>query len=264
MFGIDTQEEIPRAYLEDHAAWDDYIGHLWYSLLRFYEFSPSRSVIEIGPGASAKIGRALARVDYEGRLYVIDSSQKVIDALKPRYAELLPKARIEWICRPLHACHDAIPQGADFMLSNHIIDDMILSGAQADAPEGERVQDWAAAYTHVPAEKVRECWTLLAKDPARLAAAKRAAGDGILGAIAALAPRHVVFSQYPSSTLYDNGMAGLNESALAVFERLRAAFKTTLADNAAVQAILNANKNYGNEHIGEHVLNAKYWMLCRP
>ena len=256
MFGLDTHENIPQSFLTDHDVWDRYIGDIWHSLLQYMDFNASGTVIEIAPGASIKIGAALARAGFQGHLYVVDTSADVIAALKPRYESLLPNAQITWVCKSLHDSQDDLPQYADFLLASNMIDDMMIYHAAK-----ENALSWASSYTHVPAQELQKAWRILAADDAKLSATKIDVRENIVDTIKKLGAKRVILNQYPSSTLYDHGMGALNDHAYDVLSQIKA--RRLAIDDTAVQKILNTHKHYNNQHIGTHVLNAAYWMLCK-
>ena len=263
MFGIDTQEKMPEAFLTDHAAWDEYMGHIWYNILSFANFTKESSVVDIAPGSSIKLGAALAKFGYRGQLYVVDSSPEALEALKKKYSDLLPQAQIHWLCGPLKEQTAHLPRQPDYLLGNHILDDMILADAFDTPLEQKKSFSWASAYEHAPTIGFQKNWERLLDEPALLARCKEAVETNLAETIRTLAPRYLLLNQYPSSTLYDHGMGVVNDHAFSVLTALKGLLQEEPADQHHLQAILNLNRNFGNTHIGEHILNAKYWMLWR-
>lgn len=268
MFGIDTHEKMPESFLTDHAAWDHFMGHIWYNVLEFLNFRNDCSIVDVAPGTSIKLASALARFDYSGEIYVVDASAEALKVLAEKYAALLPKARFHWVCGPLAEQAAALPQAPDYFLGNHILDDLLLGAADAAAEEKEhRERDtfsWAAAYTHSPSDAVRESWQRLAEDTTLQAQCIAAVRCDIAGVIGKLRPRHIVLSQYPSATLQDHGMAGLNAAASGVLAALQEQYAASAVPEAQVEALLGGIRNFGNAHIGQNVLNPRHWLLCRP
>lgn len=259
---------MPGAFLTDHAAWDHFMGHIWYNLLEFLNFTKDARVIDVAPGTSVKLASALARFDFCGDLYVVDASAPALEVLKAKYAALLPKARCHWHCGLLADVVTALPNAPDYFLGNHILDDMLLGAADAAANEKEhRERDtfsWAAAYTHTPSAAVQESWQRLAHDEALQQDCIRTVAAEVTSVIAALQPRHVVLSQYPSATLADNGMAGLNAAASAALLALQKSFAPRAVPLHETAALLGGIRHFGNAHIGQNVLNPHNWLLCRP
>lgn len=262
MFGIDTQEEMPESFLTDHAAWDGYIGDVWHKILSLTNFNNESRVVDIAPGSSIKLGAALAKFGYRGQLYIVDSSAEALAALKRKYADLLPQAHIHWLCGSLKEQAAYLPRHPDYLLGNHIIDDMILAASNAPH-EHEKNFSWASAYVDAPTVEFQRGWQRLLTDPALLSWSKGTVEKELIEVIKGIAPRCLILNQYPSSTLYDHGMGIVNDHAFSILTGLKKAFEDGLAGQQHLQTLLNANKNFGNIHIGEHVLNAKYWMLWR-
>jgi hypothetical protein len=263
MFGINTQEKIPDILLTDLTAWDEYMGQVWYSILSFANFTKESSVVDIAPGSSIKLGAALAKADYQGHLYVIDSSTEALEALKKKYVPLLPRAQIHWLCGPLREQVTHLPRHPDYVLGNHILDDMLLSAA--DAPqEQENNFAWASAYEHKPATRYQKNWERILTEPASLSRGKKDVEDDIATIVKSLAPRCLILNQYPSSTLYDHGLSAVNDQAFSILTALKELLNEGLTGQQHLQTVLNTHRNFGNEHIGEHILNAKYWMLWHP
>lgn len=257
MFGITTPEKMPEEFTTSPAVWDGFIGHVWQSVLAATGFNLDASIIDIAPGSAAKIGLGLAELGFRGELFVVDASAEALEALRPKYEALLPNANIHWLYGTLKDQAEKLPANPGYLLGNHILDDMILAGAAQ-----KETFAWAAAYTNDPSAAFRRSWQILLDDPALLSTAKQAARSEVLGAIDKLCPQHVILSQYPSSALYSNGMASLNDEAFSVFSEIKIARAEGVVYDARLQDVLNTHKNYNNKHIGENVLNAKYWMLC--
>ena len=268
MFGIHTDEKMPDAFLTDHAAWDFFMGHIWYNVLDFLNIQNTSSIVDVAPGTSIKLAAALAKIDYCGDLYVIDASAEALKVLAEKYKALLPKAKFHWLCGKLADQSAALPKVPDYFLGNHILDDLLLGAADAAAEEKEhRERDtfsWAAAYTHSPSAAVRESWQRLEADAGLEAQCIAEVQRDVAGVIAAVKPRHVVLSQYPSATLHDNGMAGLNAAASRALAGLQAQYAAGAVPRLQVTALLGATRNFDNAHIGQNVLNPAHWLLCRP
>ena len=64
MGGKDTGQKMPESFLTDHHVWDCYISRVWTDILVFCGLEKNDSVVEIAPGASTKIGGALAALDF--------------------------------------------------------------------------------------------------------------------------------------------------------------------------------------------------------
>lgn len=258
MFGLTTLENMPQEYLTSHAAWDEYIGTIWLQMLRLADISLQATLIEIGPGASTKIAHALSRLGFKGRLHVVDAAPAVVEVLKPQYEALLPHAMIEYHITEIEDFSKSSLAHVDAILASHIVDDMLLYRAM-----GRESLSWAAAYTHAPAKNIHAAWSEIAKNAATVAEAQKSVQDTLIKLIEKTSPSTAIFNQYPSATLADHGMANLNDAAFTVFDNIRSHWDSANIPTADIQDILNNNKNYNNAHIGNHVLNAQYWMICK-
>lgn len=261
MYGLSTDEPMPGAFLTDHTVWDNFVGSVWAEILRVQNADPKGVAVELAPGTSVKVGAALAEIGFCGRLYVVDASSVALEALKPKYAALLPNADITFTCSTIRACVD-LPGSPDMLLGSHVIDDMILSAGEALRGEGNSF-GWAAAYTHHPSVDVQKSWSDLSGALTLKNAAEKMVTQDIQAVITRIMPRLSIFSQYPSATLKDHDMQALNDSAALVLQDIKEYFSSSLVPQDALQSVLNRIKNYGNAHIGDHLLNAEYWMLCR-
>jgi hypothetical protein len=262
MFGRDTQEPMPQAFLTDPDAWDRFVGGVWHAAMDGCALPADGTAVEIGPGASAKIGHALARRGFRGTLYVVDGNAQALAALAEKYQALLPQARLHIVHAALDDAVDALPGDADALLASHILDDFILG----KAPAGKDASDWAAAYSPAISAGTARAWAHFRDAPERLAAAQDSVAQDIAAHIGKLRPRHVLLNQYPSATLRDNGMDALNAAALGALREIgRLLENGGVASDEALQERLSSLPHYGNDHIGRHVLDAAHWVsrACR-
>ena len=253
MFGTAAFDSMPESFLTDPAAWDVFVGQVWQAVLAPLDLPPDATVIEIAPGSSAKIGHALAALGFVGTLHVVEASAPALDILLAQYRRLLPAATLHAHACPLSACRALLPQGAQAVLGNHIIDDMLLAAASASGA----TFDWAVRYSNHVTQDTHSASAELARKPQVIGAVSRELSD----TIAALAPRQCVLSQYPSATLQDNGLDTLNAAATRALTEITDCLGTAYRLRDCTQA-LAALPHYHNAHIGHHVLNPAYWLSC--
>jgi hypothetical protein len=245
---------MPPEFLTSHDAWDLFMGDIWCEVMAQTPLAAGGIVIEIGPGASIKIAAALRRCGFRGRFFVVDAEEAALDAIKPRYRDMLPDANIVFLCGDASGLVNDLPAHPDMLLASHVIDDMIIhAGATAAA------RAWASKYTFAPSDALQTEWQRLSSDAAALDSAKTAARQTLDRLILDLSPARVILNQYPSATLDDHGMASLNHHAADILQQLKTRWG---ADD--VSTALSAFPHYGNRHIGLHVLNPEYWMSCGP
>jgi len=263
MFGHTTCETMPEAFLTDHQAWDNYISQVWVTVLSTCAFKRDGVVVEVGPGTSSKIGGALARLDFCGTLYVVDALQDVVNLLKPKYQALLPNATVKYIAEPIAMACDELPKNIDVLLSNHVFDDMIIAKACEGHKQSPEAVSWAVKYSHKPVDNLKQVWLELLGKPQVLKTCKQAVIDDFNLAIECLNPACFILSQYPSSTLYDSDLQSLNDHSVALLKKIATKYQSSLWPKHKIQKSLDQNKNYRNAHIGQHVLNAEYWVVSQ-
>src|SRR5699024_6174986 len=74
-----------------------------------------------------KIAYALKEINFNGKLYVIDTNTEVLKYVNEKYKLLLPNVKIICINKEFKNAFNDIPEKIDLLLSNHCIDDMIIS-----------------------------------------------------------------------------------------------------------------------------------------
>ncbi len=256
LYGIDIKQSMPESFRTDHIIWDKYISSIWLSIFKFCNIQKNDSIIEIGPGNSIKIGYALSQLNFCGTLYIIDALPEVIDTLKPKYEELLPNAKIIWLDKPVIEAIKTLPKHIDYILANHVLDDMLIYAAKhSDA------LTWSKSYTHIPSNDLQESWQEISKDINELKQAQSMVSKEIINLINQINPTSIILNQYPSATLNDHGMISLNNAAIDILNMIKD--EADQIEQAEVQNILNLHPHYNNHHIGQHVLNAKYWTICK-
>jgi len=107
--------------------WEWYIGQLYYQLIKSFYDQKINCVVELAPGFRHKIADALKEINFSGTLYVIDYSSDVLEYIKDKYKSILPNAKIVCINKKFEDCLELIPDKIDLFLSNHSIDDLIIS-----------------------------------------------------------------------------------------------------------------------------------------
>lgn len=106
--------------------WEWYIGEIYHKLIA-RNCKKYNTVVEFAPGYRYKIGYALSKYNFAGTIYLIDSNINVINYVVEKYKTLLPNASIVGINKNLTDSISLLPEKIDLFLSNHSIDDMIIS-----------------------------------------------------------------------------------------------------------------------------------------
>ena len=107
--------------------WEWYIGQIFSRIIENTHKSEIKNVVEIAPGFRYKIAYALKNIDFNGTLYIIDTNNEVLEYVNEKYKSMLPNAEIICINKDFEYSLNDIPNELDLLLSNHCIDDMIIS-----------------------------------------------------------------------------------------------------------------------------------------
>ena len=107
--------------------YEKWMGNLYYQIINSFSFGKISNIVELAPGFRSKISFALKKLDYDGTLYIIDSNDKVLNYVKKKYQEIIPKANIITINLDLVDSIKLLPPKIDLFLANHPIDDMLIN-----------------------------------------------------------------------------------------------------------------------------------------
>ena len=260
MFGTDTIENLPDRFFHSHKAWDAYMAGPWRGLFELLKIDKQGTIVEIAPGNSVKIASALAEAGFEGNLYLVEPVEEILAEVSALCREILPRAQIHPLCNILSEAQHHLPHQPSFIVANHPLDDMILATAQPKTRLKE-LFGWTAIAQEQTIPLSFESWENLAADPDRLVHVREQILQEWNDLLKTLQPEHCIISQYPSVTLENNGMAGLNQEAAAILKALRSDYAKKRISDIAIQAVLNRFPNYNDSHIGQNVLNAINWLL---
>ncbi len=258
--GYDASENMPEDFLTSHQAWDDFVSSVWAGVMRDTSMDVNAPSLEIGPGNSTKIAGALASIEFQSSLCILDMNAEALDAVAPKYEAMLPDVNMSWVANSLEEFSP--PQGAQ-LLASHMLDDILVSTAIRLEQNGQEAGRWGAHYTHAPSEHLQALWQKLNDDGALLKAVSDASFEAVKGFIDSMQPQLLIFSQYPSATLGDHGLSCANRAATDLLERLRSHFSDKTIPKGRLQDSLDKNPHYRNAHIGENLLNAGYWWAAR-
>ena len=262
MFGIISYERLPDEYVTSYAYWDTYMATVWAALLSGYGFDPNMTVIEIAPGTSTKVGLALQKCKFQGKLYIVEPSEKSLSTVSSLYKSLLPNAEIYPIQRHLLDSLDSLPRNPDVVLSNHPLDDMLIAN-RWDKPNDACLFNWALSPSEEISSVFLQQWTGWMSDLNQLHSAKTHVIQQWNTLYYKVNPAVTILSQYPSITLQKNQLNDINLHASDILSHLKNSDPCidVIAQCLQVQAILNQLENYNDVHIGTEVLNAKNWLV---
>jgi hypothetical protein len=256
-----TNKQLPQEYIDSYIAWDTYMAKVWLSLLKYCDISPLSTIIEIAPGTSRKIGLALSEIHFRGQIYIVEPCQLLLEKVSNQYKQMLPLAKIVPIDAKLVECYESIPKHADFILSNHPIDDMLIS-YETNKKEQDQLFEWTlSGDLDLPAIFLKK-WLMLTSNMDQLLTAKSEVEKEWKQSILFMQPRNVIISQYASDALNKSGLSELNAHANDILVNLKRFFDNSNKDED-IQSVLNLHENYNNHHIRTEILNADNWMVYR-
>lgn len=259
MFGITTQQQLPSEYITSYAIWDTYMASVWAALLLNQPMKPLMTVIEIAPGTSSKIGLALAKCQFHGKLYIVEPEKSSLSITYQSYKTMLPEADIYPIQQTLAKSLAQLPKYPDFLLANHPLDDMLIANPLNEEPE-PLVFDWTLNRTSQLSPLFLEQCAKITSDLRFLTAAKNHIIQQWQHFFDELQPLTTIISQYPSIVLEENDQKALNQHAVEMLQTLKTIYTNRCTDSQ-VQSALDQLENYNNKYIGNEILNAKNWLM---
>lgn len=111
-------------------AWDQYLAGKWLNVFSKLNLKSDAVVIEFAPGTSRKIGLALKKYSFTGKIYLIEPEPESMKIIADKYRKLLPDATVIELECPLDEVLENHPEFGkkvipDLLVSNHGLDDMI-------------------------------------------------------------------------------------------------------------------------------------------
>ncbi len=261
MFGTATNEALPNKYLTDYAAWDRYMAHVWQPLLERFGAAQAKTIVEVAPGNSSKLGLALAELHFCGELFLVEPSAAG-NYILAHYQALLPTAKVTLISKKLGDSLSDLPSRPGLLIANHPLDDMLLA-VEASPESLAQLFDSSLAPTEIVSNQFRGRWTEISANIEHLDTIANAVYAEWLNAINIIKPSGILVSQYGSSALKNAHMDDLNASAKSILRRLQCAPLEDYLADAELQSLLNRNKHYSNHYIGTEVLDAHHWWAVR-
>lgn len=260
MFGKKTDEQISDTLLTTYAAWDDYVSAIWASFFVDSGLNANGVILEIAPGASPKIAYALQKIAFSGDIYLIEPYQDALEAISKKYQRILPQAKLHPLQCVLIDSLEYLPKGLDCVISHHPLDDMIM--AMDDDPQiFEQLFSWVNQDKLEIHPNFAARWQQLYAKPDKIAQIENEITRQWLLLTEQIQPKLLMMSQYPSLVLETETMSSLNKQAQQLLQRLKQHFHRQLIADRHIQDLLNHNKNYNFDLIGNEVLNAKNWLI---
>jgi hypothetical protein len=254
-------QQIPTNFFTSYQVWNNYVSKLWRDLLSSLHISNLDIIVEIAPGTSDKIPIALAELNFQGKLILIEPLVVIKEKILLRYQTLLPNAEILVISKRLSDSLDLFPKNS-IILSNSPIDDFLLAEiAPNDQSHLKQLFHWTQKDELLVESYFAKTWLTLQQSLTELQKVSQNVLQQWQNLIIDKQVKHCVISQYPSLVLRDNGLESLNLFALALLQELKHLFLSRVFDNSAVTAILRQHAHYEIPIIRDEVLNGYSWFV---
>lgn len=211
--------------------WNRWLGCAWARMLRSQRLSPTGTVAEIGPGFTDKIARGLAALGFRGTVVLIEPNPAASTWAAARYRHLLPQAKLIVVQRPIPKGRLPRSHSVEALLSNHILDDLILNAALPSAISARIFARMQPGLSCSPLFIRR--WRALLARAERLESLLAQVAADFTDYVAELQPRLVLLNQYPSWRHNLHGLDAIHTQALRLM-RLIAAGLDAVCVNAAV------------------------------
>lgn len=254
MYGKNEVNIMPD-FIHDYNLWDEYKGKVWGGIISALRISPFASVVDLAPGASAKIEFALSNTGFKGKLFIIEPQKDVSQLLFKKAEKLLPDAEIIVINEVFSRVN--INENIDAVFANHPFDDFISAYLTSDSQDCNVIFDDISKEEDIVLKLLKNYWNTAEEN---IEIAKQNVRNDFCEFIKRLNPRAYAFSQYPSSYFEKNNLEKINIHATDLFQKITECVPEKFTYDT-VQRILDNNENYGNKQIGEKILNAKNWVV---
>jgi hypothetical protein len=215
--------------------WDRHLGLLWARILRQQEIRLDSRVVELGPGFSAKIGHGLAEVGFHGEIVLVEPNEDARRVAAGKYLRLLPQAHVRTRPRILGHISEPVQSRVDFLLANHMLDDLVLS---THLPFGDSDQLFTEMRSGQDcSESFLRTWHRILGDPASVDRAISGVVDDLVRHLVAARPGCLVMNQYPSWRQGKSGLGAIHEIGLTTLHLLAWRLKRDLSRPVCLQQL---------------------------
>lgn len=198
--------------------WNHSVGLAWADILRACELDPNGTVAEVGPGFTDKIGHGLAELRFRGTVLLIEPTASARVWACERYRTLLPAAKVIGVPAPIDASTRWSDIVVDAVVSNHVLDDMLLYAAIEPGTRDALFGEMRHGEPCLPA--FVRAWNDLVAEPIRLGRLVASVAEAFAQYVAATRPRLVALNQYPSWTHRRNGLPFIHAESIRVMRVL--------------------------------------------
>lgn len=236
--------------------WEWYIGQIFSRLIANTYKSNIKDVVEIAPGFRYKIAYALKEVDFKGNLYIIDTNDEVLEYVNEKYKKILPNTKIICINKNFEDSFEDIPNDFDLLLSNHCIDDMIIS---------EYMQNYY--NKNLKDENFRdmltEAWMELGKDNIKIDKISNKVFSTFSKLFLDKKIGTIIMSQYKSNLYFKDKFQEMDEITEKCFNRIK---QLVIMNNEYINKILDFfpfgdDERYRGKYLLDNTQNAKNWIV---
>lgn len=155
-YSCDYDPAAQRIQHSSPDSWGPTLGHIWAQHLRKLYLGPDSTLVEIGPGFSAKIGFGLAELGFCGALFLVEPNGSACRWAQRKYQRLLPAAQVRTSHRAVPDADLPIEGPVDAIIANHVLDDLLISHF-ISAPESDSIFGHMRPGVGCP-EKYSEIW----------------------------------------------------------------------------------------------------------
>lgn len=236
--------------------WEWYIGQIFSRLIENIHKSSIKNVVEIAPGFRHKIAYALRNVGFDGNLYIIDTNNEVLKYVNEKYKSMLPNAQIICINKDFGHAFNDVPDELDLLLSNHCIDDMIISDYMENYYNNNLSnKDFRDMLT--------EAWTELGKDYIKVNEITNKVFSTFEKFFLNKKIRTIIMSQYKSNLYFKEKFTEMDEITEKCFSRIK---ELIIMDNEHINKILDFlpfgdDERYMGKYLLDNTQNAKNWIV---
>ena len=207
-------------------------------------------------GFRYKIAYALKEINFQGNLYVIDTNTEVLEYVKEKYKMIIPEAKIICINKNFEDAFNDVPNEFDLLLSNHCIDDMIIS---------EFMQNYYNKNMNNDKFKdiLTEAWIELGNDARKINEISNKVFSSFQKFFLDKKIGTIIMSQFKSNLYFKDEFKEMDEITESCFNRIK---QLISMDNEYVNKILEFypfgdDERYRGKYLLDNTQNAKNWIV---
>lgn len=200
-------------------SWGNTLGHIWAKHLRNLHLDRSCTLVEIGPGFSAKIGFGLAEMGYCGSLFLVEPNDAARRWAQRKYRQLLPMAQVKASRQTIGSVSLPIKRPVNGIVANHIVDDLLFSYFISDS-ERSRIFNQMRPGASCP-ENFRHIWHQILNIPGVCQELADRAVEDIVQLTENVPSDHLILNDYLSWHHYCCGLEDIYPIGVHLLEQLK-------------------------------------------